>query len=67
MTPSLRARNVASIRDSEIRGGRTDKCRVRPLARPRQRAATEPFSLPPGGREFKSRRPIAIFRSPSSC
>jgi serine/threonine-protein kinase RsbW len=63
MTPSLAARDVASVHGPEIRRGHTDKRHVRPLAPPGQRAATDPFPVPEGTQVQKP-APLSDFQVP---
>jgi len=63
MTPSLAARDVASVHGPEIRRDHTDNPRVRPLAPPGQRAATDPFPVP-GGTQVQKPAPLSDFQVP---
>jgi serine/threonine-protein kinase RsbW len=63
MTPSLAARDVASVHGLEIRRGQTDKRRVRPLVPPGQRAATDRFPFP-GGTQVQEPVPLSDFQVP---
>ena len=63
MTPSLAARHVASAHGPEIRRGHTDKRRLRPLAPPGQRAATNPIPVP-GGTQVQKPEPLSDFQVP---
>jgi len=63
MSPSLTVREVASIHDPGIRRGHTDKRRVRPLAPPGQRAATDPFPAA-GGTQVQKPAPRGDFQVP---